>query len=170
MKIRQAKSCDIDEIMKIFSVARDFMRRSGNKNQWINGYPQRELILRDIKNGCFFVIEDDEGKIRAGFSFIIGEEETYKLIEGGAWKDQTRYGTIHRIASDGTIKGVMPAAVRFCQSKIPHIRADTHADNAVMRRQLEKCGFEMRGIIYVEPGNPRLAFEISERKEEQMQS
>ena len=37
--IRHATLNDIDDIMAVLTVAREKMRRSGNANQWINGYP-----------------------------------------------------------------------------------------------------------------------------------
>ena len=39
------------------------------------------------------------------------------------------------------------------------IRIDTHEDNKPMRRFLEKCGFKFCGIIYLEDGSKRLAYE-----------
>jgi RimJ/RimL family protein N-acetyltransferase len=39
------------------------------------------------------------------------------------------------------------------------VRIDTHADNKVMQHVLEKRGFRRTGIIYLENGDPRIAFE-----------
>ena len=44
LQIRKATLDDLDRLMEIFEEARRFMCRTGNPNQWINGYPQRELI------------------------------------------------------------------------------------------------------------------------------
>lgn len=159
MKIRTANEGDLDGAMQIFETARCAMRRLGNDKQWIKGYPQRELILADIRRGEFFVVEGEGGNLCACFSFIIGEEPSYNEIEG-AWKSGEPYGTIHRIGSDGMQKGVMPCAVEFCKAKIPHLRIDTHECNSLMRHQIEKCGFEFCGVIYVGPSNPRFAYEL----------
>lgn len=40
------------------------------------------------------------------------------------------------------------------------LRADTHRDNLPMQRVLEKAGFSLRGVIYVEDGSERLAYEL----------
>ena len=48
MIIRKAELCELDEIMKIFDKARQYMREKGNRNQWINGYPSRRLITEDM--------------------------------------------------------------------------------------------------------------------------
>ena len=58
MVIRKAELVELDEIMKIFDIARQYMREKGNTNQWINGYPSRELITEDIEKGHLFVCLD----------------------------------------------------------------------------------------------------------------
>ena len=49
--IRPAIFTDIDRLMEIFDTARHFMTSTGNPNQWINGYPQRELVAEEINQG-----------------------------------------------------------------------------------------------------------------------
>jgi RimJ/RimL family protein N-acetyltransferase len=44
-------------------------------------------------------------------------------------------------------------------AQIPNIRIDTHRDNAIMQHLLEKNGFVKCGIIYVEDGSPRIAYQ-----------
>ena len=39
------------------------------------------------------------------------------------------------------------------------LRADTHADNKVMQHLLESEGFTRCGIIHVEDGTPRIAYQ-----------
>jgi hypothetical protein len=39
------------------------------------------------------------------------------------------------------------------------LRIATHEGNVVMRRMLEKHGFELCGVIYLENGDPRVAYE-----------
>jgi len=156
--IRLAQKNDLPEIMEIYAVARNYMRNTGNKNQWINGYPSEQLLCDDIKNENLYVTEAG-GVIYAVFAFIIGKDSTYSYIEGGSWLNQKDYGTIHRIASNGSKKGVMQECVNFCWKKIQNLRADTHADNKTMQHCLEKCGFKYCGVIYVEDGSPRVAYQ-----------
>ena len=101
---------------------------------------------------------EEESIIHSVFAFILGEDPTYNKIEG-AWLDHSTYGTIHRIASDGTMHQVFKKAVDFCGEKCPHLRADTHEDNKIMQKVILKNGFQETGIIYVEDGTPRIAFE-----------
>lgn len=158
MKIRLAEKADLDEIMSIYAYAREFMVRSGNPTQWVNGYPERSMLEADIQKGNLYVVIR-EGKCCGVFCFVLGEDPTYAVIEGGAWRSGAPYGTIHRIASDGT-GGIFPAALEFCRGKILHIRIDTHENNYPMQHLVTKHGFSRRGIIYVADGTPRIAYDL----------
>lgn len=156
-KIRPAMRTDLDEIEKIYAEARRFMADNGNPTQWVDGYPKRELLEKDLERGNLYVAEKEEG-IRGVFVFVIGEDPTYGYIEDGTWRAATPYGTIHRIASCG--KGVFAAALEFCKGRCAHIRVDTHARNMPMQHLLRKHGFSRRGIIYVADGTPRIAYDL----------
>ena len=158
MTIRNAKLCEIDEIMEVFDKARQFMRDNGNKNQWINGYPQKELIESDIEKGELFVCEEN-GEIAAVFAFIIGDDPTYSYIEGGSWKSDEPYGTLHRIGSTGKYRGMAKICFDFCKSRINHVRGATHEDNLHMQKKFEESGFVKCGTIYISDGSPRVAYE-----------
>ena len=49
--IRKAIDSDLLEIKKIVAKARDIMKSSGNVNQWVDGYPTREVLLADVRSG-----------------------------------------------------------------------------------------------------------------------
>ena len=49
MNIRQTRQEDLAEVMAMYDYARRFMQEHGNGNQWINGYPSKELISNEIK-------------------------------------------------------------------------------------------------------------------------
>ena len=102
--IRPATSFDIPRALAIYHSARQFMRRSGNTVQWVNGYPSEALLRSDVAAGRLFVMED-AGGVYAVFAFILGEDPTYRRIRG-AWRDDSPYGTIHRLGSDGSHRGV----------------------------------------------------------------
>lgn len=74
------------------------------RNGVIHIHPLR-LLRRDIAEGISHVVVSDN-KIVGTFVFIIGDEPTYSEIEG-EWINDEPYGTIHRIASDGSV-GVLP--------------------------------------------------------------
>ena len=181
MVIRKAELAELDEIMKIFDIARQYMREKGNMNQWINGYPSRELITEDIEAGHLFVCLDsidgdcsgnhcndgnvgndgNDGKIHGVFAFILGDDPTYHVIEGGSWLNDEPYGTIHRMASDGVISGLLEKSMPFCLSHTDNVRIDTHGDNEPMLRAVKRYGFTHCGVIYVADGSPREAFHYS---------
>ena len=117
------------------------------------------MIQDDIENGYSFVCMGEDNIVHAAFKFFVGEDPTYRVIEQGRWKNDNTYGTIHRVASDGTIKGIFSQIVSFCEAICPELRADTHKDNNVMQHLFEKNGFERCGVIYVENGTPRFAYQ-----------
>lgn len=59
IQIRPSQLSDLDRLMEIFDHARKFMASVGNGNQWINGYPQRELIAKEITDGHCYACEDE---------------------------------------------------------------------------------------------------------------
>lgn len=159
LKIRKAEAKELDRIMQIYDHARRFMEDNGNGTQWAGGYPSEELLRNDIAEGQLYVMENDSG-VHGVFAFIIGRDETYDIIEDGQWMSDTEYGTIHRIAGDGTVRGLMQSAVEFCRSRISHLRIDTHENNHVMQHLIEKTGFRRCGVIYIADGTPRIAYEL----------
>ncbi len=158
MEIRKARLEELDSLMEVFDKARSFMRSTGNSSQWVNGYPKREMVEEDIKNGnCYVSVEGD--RITGTFALIEGDDPTYAVIKGGQWINSNPYGTIHRAASSGEKKGLFGEYVRWAFEKCGNLRADTHEDNKIMQHLLEKNGFEYCGIITVGDGTPRRAYQ-----------
>ena len=118
------------------------------------------MIKKDIENGNSYVCLDEEQNIVGTFTFIQGNDPTYARIYEGAWSDDTRpYGVIHRLASTEQSKGVASACLQWCYRQIPNLRADTHRDNHILQHILKKHGFQYCGIIYLQNGDERLAFQ-----------
>lgn len=159
LQIRKATTADIDAIMACYDSARAYMRASGNASQWTNGYPSRELVAEDISQGAAYVGLDDNGEIVMAFAFFIGADPTYAVIEGGRWLNDLPYGTIHRLASNGSQHGMLRQCVDFCMSMTGNIRLDTHADNSTMLHAVGRLGFSRCGTIYCADGTPRIAFQ-----------
>lgn len=157
--IRKARTEDLDALLEVYTAARQYMARSGNPTQWGDGYPQRDLLEEDLRAGRLYAFER-EGTIRGAFAFMIGDDPTYSVIENGRWLDGAPYGTIHRLAGDGTEKGLFAQCLAFCRGIIPNIRSDTHQDNRTMQHLLEKHGFTRCGIIHVADGSPRIAYQL----------
>ena len=163
MKIRHSTEQDFKRMMEIYSFARNYMAEHGNPNQWgPTNWPPEELIHNDIRNGNSYVCVNDEEKVIGTFFFIHGKdiEPTYREITDGAWLDDSAYGVVHRIAGDGSEKGIGAFCINWAFDQCGHLRIDTHGDNKVMQNLLKKLGFVHCGTIYVEEDDyPRLAFE-----------
>jgi len=159
--IRNAQMEDLPRLEDIYAYARSFMERTGNPNQWGTKNPPTAQLREDICRQELYVLEDKVG-IHGVFYFAMGDDPTYAEIFDGSWVSNAPYGTIHRIASDGS-GGIFTAALEFCKSISSHIRIDTHHDNQVMQHVVEKHGFSRRGIIYIADGSPRIAYEFLEK-------
>ena len=162
--IRLATYQDLDTIMEIYEIARKYMVDSGNSTQWSDTYPDNEILKEDIQGEQLFVYVENN-IIHGVFAFIIGPEETYSYIENGSWKNDDLYGTIHRIASDGVVKGVFCQCMDFCKKRISNLRIDTHNDNHTMQYLIEKNGFKKCGIIFVKNGTSRIAYQYYPNKQ-----
>lgn len=162
MEIRRTAEADLVRVMDIYAHARAFMAAHGNPNQWgPTNWPPEALVRQDIARGKGYVCVY-EGRVVGAFFFDMGRdiEPTYRHIEDGAWLDDSPYGVVHRIASDGSVKGVGAFCVDWAFRQCGHLRIDTHGDNIVMQNLLAKLGFARCGTIYVEEDDfPRFAYE-----------
>ena len=168
MYIRKSTKEDIRRMMEIYSYAREYMAEHGNPNQWgPTNWPPEELIRCDIREGNSYVCVSDTGKVIGTFFYISGNdiEPTYRTITDGTWLDDSPYGVVHRIAGDGSERGIGDFCINWAFAQCGHLRIDTHGDNIVMQRLLGKLGFVHCGTIHVEEDNyPRLAFEKTEKR------
>ncbi|MBR2520850.1 MAG: GNAT family N-acetyltransferase [Oscillospiraceae bacterium] len=165
MTIRNSEPSDVGRMMEIYACARAFMAANGNPNQWgPTNWPPEERIRRDIQDGGSYVCVNDDGRIVGTFYFIQGKdiEPTYRDITDGAWLDDSPYGVVHRLAADGTARGVGAFCLNWAYGQCGHLRIDTHGDNKIMQKLAEKLGFVHCGTIYVDEDDyPRLAYEKS---------
>ncbi len=158
MRIEKATLNDIEIVIAIYRRAVEFMRESGNPNQWIDGYPTRECIEWDISLERLYLIRDSEDEIVAQFCFFVGDDPTYTHIDG-TWLNGESYGVVHRLASSGKVKGVAGVCFDWCFSQHPNMRIDTHEDNKIMQRKLINSGYAVCGVIIGSNGTPRIAFQ-----------
>lgn len=161
MKIRQATYEDMEALMEIFAAAKQIMRASGNMHQWNDGYPSREVVMRDIDAGHCYVMCENE-RIIGTMALIPGPDPTYSYIEG-EWPGEESYHVIHRIATAAPGRNVGKQMLDWAFEHIlaqgcQVIRIDTHRDNRIMKHILTKYGFTMCGVIYLADGAPRDAY------------
>ncbi|MBQ7374242.1 MAG: GNAT family N-acetyltransferase [Clostridia bacterium] len=158
MIIRKTTLQDLSTIKEIYANAKVFMKNNGNPNQWKGDYPNEQDAKWDIENDVGYVCEDN-GEVVAVFAFKIGVEPTYNKIFDGSWLNDLPYAFIHRIAVSRHGKGIFDFCVNECYKRFPNIKIDTHRDNTPMQKVLKRNGFSYCGIIYLENGEERLAFQ-----------
>lgn len=165
MKLRKAAPADEEAVLALYKEAQAFLAAQGI-DQWQDGYPNRESFFRDLARGESWVLEE-EGRVVATACLGLGREPTYDIIYQGAWGvEAPEYAFLHRIAVSGACKGRGAPALFFQELErqarkrgLPCLRGDTHRDNKIMRRVMEKNGLPYRGVIFLEDGGERLAFE-----------
>jgi len=181
MIIRPATTSDLPALRPVFEAAKAIMRADGNLDQWsAPGFPPEDLLLRDLDRKGGYVIENrwpvaaghdgknDDVAVMPGltghlnpigyFALLPSPEPTYDYIDG-AWLTDEPYGVIHRIASYPEEHGIFAAIIDFAAARFAHLRIDTHRDNRIMQHLIEKHGFTYCGIIWLEDGTERLAYE-----------
>ena len=161
MEVVLAKEEDLERLEALYAQARAFMREHGNGGQWGGQYPPRALLLEDIEKARMHLIKDGD-ELLGAFVFFVGEEPSYRAIDGTWLTDSAQYGVIHRVASAGK-GGFVRRVVEFCTAQADDLRIDTHRDNAPMRGALEKLGFVPCGTVTVDDGTERIAYEICSR-------
>lgn len=158
MNIRTATLADIPALLDIYDTARRFMVENGNPTQWPAGYIHEAMLAADIAQRVLYVCEDENG-IQGVFLFAAGPDPTYAVIKNGSWPSDAPYFVIHRVASAGKVKGILTHIIAWASERATVIRMDTHANNYPMQHLLAKLGFTKCGVITVEDGTPRIAYQ-----------
>lgn len=158
--IRKAKTCDVKTVLRLIDCGRNTMIASGNTHQWDANHPSRKQIEEDIANSDSYLLFENDKPI-ATWSFINGPEPTYAVIYEGSWLNMGPYHVIHRVASLPQYHSVMKDLLDWCFLKVHNIRIDTHRDNTIMQHCLTKYGFTYCGIIHLQNGDKRLAYQKS---------
>lgn len=161
MEIVKAKISDLEQILEVYKIAKQFMRDNGNPLQWQGDYPNRDLLISDIDKGELFIITESDF-VEAVFSLNFGKDKFYEYIEG-EWLNNDDYVAIHKVASRGRKKGLLRKIVEFSLESSDNIRIDTHENNDVMKHLIEKNGFTYCGKIFVEDGTERLAYHLTKK-------
>lgn len=156
-EIRKASLRDMPNIEAIYANARAFMAERGNPSQWGASRPALARLRQDVAQGNLYVITKEE-TIHGVFAFILGDDPTYHVIMGGSWHSERPYGTLHRVAGDGS-GGIFSAAVDYASRQIDYLRVDTHEKNRPMQNAIARAGFWYCGTILTDDGTPRMAFD-----------
>ena len=131
---------DLDEMMRIYQRARDFMKETKNA-QWGDSYPTPEMIENAMEN-MYLCMEDDQ--IACVFYYAEQKDEEYEQLRV-RWLNEDPYAVVHRVASSGTVKGAAAFCLNWAYTQFPNIRIDTYLSNIPMQNLLKKCGFTYCG-------------------------
>lgn len=159
---RRANLADQSQIWDILQGA-IIRRREDGSNQWQDGYPNPEVVRKDIEAGVGYVLTD--GEVIAGYSAVlINDEPAYAEIRG-KWITNEDFVVVHRVAvsekhlKKGLAKKIFGFIEKFALSKnIFSIKADTNFDNLAMINIFEKMGYVYCGEVYFR-GSARKAYE-----------
>ena len=164
MEFRQAKISDLDQIVEIIELSKKYLKET-KVDQWQDGYPAKEDLRRDIESGNSYVLTNKD-EIVATTVISLEGESTYNLIFNGEWITNEEYIVMHRVAVHDKYKGkgIFKELIKEAESlalnkRILSIKIDTHRDNISMQRAVVKNDFKKCGIIYLEEGSERIAFE-----------
>lgn len=156
--IRSSEAEDLSTILQLIEDGRQKMISEGNTTQWTGGHPSVQQIEHDIVHGVSYMVMDGDRPV-ATFALIPGPDPTYARIYSGQWQNELPYYVIHRVASAPGVHGIMRTVLDYAFSLTDTIRIDTHEDNVTMRALLKKYGFTYCGIIHLENGDPRVAYQ-----------
>lgn len=159
------RKAELSEITTIWAILKDAIarRKQDGSTQWQDGYPNPEIIQKDIAKGEGFVLVDGETII--GYSAVlINDEPAYEKIEGH-WITNDDFVVIHRVAisekylGKGLAKMILKYIENFAlNNTIYSIKADTNFDNLTMIKIFESSGYIYCGEVYFR-GSPRKAYE-----------
>lgn len=159
---RKAVTSEIPQIWEILQQAIKRRKEDGS-NQWQDGYPNPEVIQKDIEQGAGFVLTEGD-TIKGYTAVLVNDEPEYAKIEG-EWLTNTDFVVFHRVAisekylGQGLAKMILGFIEDFALSnKIYSIKADTNFDNIAMMKTFEKLGYVYCGDVYFR-GSPRKAYE-----------
>jgi len=155
----------ISEIPAIWDILKQAIarRKEDGSEQWQDGYPNPEVVQKDVDAGHGFVLT--EGDTIIGYSAVlINDEPEYAKIKG-KWLSDNDFVVFHRIAisenylGKGLAKKILEHIEEFAiDNNIYSVKADTNFDNTAMLKIFEKSGYSYCGEVYFR-GGERKAFE-----------
>jgi GNAT superfamily N-acetyltransferase len=159
------RKAELSEIAPIWEILQQAIqrRKEDGSEQWQDGYPNPEVIQKDIEKGEGFILVDGETII--GYSAVlINDEPAYENIEG-KWLTSGDFVVLHRVAisekylGKGLSKMILKYVEDFAASNnIYSIKADTNFDNPAMMKIFENSGYTYCGEVYFR-GSSRKAYE-----------
>ncbi len=159
MEIRKGTKEDLNRLMELYADARVYMAENGNPTQWGDNWPPEDVIIGDIEAEKNYVCIDN-GEIVGTFFMDEGPDPMYAKIVDGDWVDNEKpYVVVHRITTDRNKRGVGRFIMNYAFEQLGNARVDTHRNNKPMQGLINSCGFTYCGVVFMEDGDERLAFQ-----------
>ena len=167
MEIKRVKLEEIYAVMEIIDDAKILLAKSSH--QWQEGYPNKDTLLADIKNGNLFGAYVDLTLVGIA-AYVKGLNVDYDYIEG-KWLSEHDDNdlVVHRIAvKDGYHnQKIGDALMKYAEvyakdNNLKSIKIDTHVKNIPMQMLCINNGYIDCGIIYIkrkEKDPKRIAYE-----------
>lgn len=161
-QFRKATNSDASAIWEI--LAQGIRRRKAEgSNQWQDGYPNPDVVQRDLEKGVGYVLT--YGQEIAGYcAVMVNDEPAYFEIEG-KWLSDDDFVVYHRVGvsehylGKGIARKMLAEIETLAREwKIQSIRADTNHDNGPMLHLFESSGYSYCGEVYFR-GSARRAYE-----------
>jgi GNAT superfamily N-acetyltransferase len=159
---RKATLADVAQIWKILQDA-ILRRKEEGSQQWQDGYPNLQVVERDMASETGFVLADGDAII-AYCAILLNNEPAYANIDG-KWLSDGDFLVVHRVAvannylGKGMAKRIFQHIEDYAASQqVYSIKADTNFDNHAMIKIFEKMGYTYCGEVFFR-GAARKAYE-----------
>jgi ribosomal protein S18 acetylase RimI-like enzyme len=149
MRIRLAVDEDLPALMTLLRRVVPLMIASGNL-QWDEGYPNEEVLGRDIRLGQLWAAEIEEA-IAGVAAITMDQEPDYAQV---GWDIHEPAIVVHRLAVDpafrgsGVARALMQKAEEVAVERgLVALRVDTNTQNQATQRLFPQLGYELAGEI-----------------------
>ena len=138
-------------------------RHTATPAEAIHSCPQLTVMAESERAGVLLCMTKEGRQI-----FVMGHPEYDRYTLHLEYiRDVEKGLPIHRIASSGRFPGAASFCIRWCYEQCRRaqagLRGDTHEKNLPMQRVFQKNGFLRCGLIRVEDGTERIAFQKTYR-------
>jgi GNAT superfamily N-acetyltransferase len=149
--IRKAHTSEVDTLTDLVSKCGKHMRENGIQ-QWLEGYPNREIIEADVEEGTVFVLEED-GKIKSMVVLNEKQDPEYQELD---WltNSKSKNLVVHRLATFPKYQGqglgskMMSFAEDYARkNKYDSIRLDTFSQNKGNIKYYENKAYTKIGAV-----------------------
>ncbi|MBK0368536.1 GNAT family N-acetyltransferase [Flavobacterium agrisoli] len=159
------RKANLSEAAAIWTILQQAIirRKNDGSQQWQDGYPNLEVVKKDIQKEAGYVLTENE--VIIGYASIVFNDEPAYADLVGKWLTNNEFVVLHRLAiAEGHLgKGLAKKILLFTeeialQKNIFSIKVDTNFDNFAMLAIFEKLGYVYCGEVEFR-GGKRKAFE-----------